>query len=133
MIGSDFLDTARKETIAAQIMQSEIEYWRQQPWTTVTGTSGLTNVAIADAKYLVNYPEFASSNLATLAGTSFKFSRMVSYVPNRYNQILQVTMTVQWTSLFGQWNNITNTKQLHSRSCNAYIGQYGLNVSYQQQ
>jgi Tfp pilus assembly protein PilV len=130
IIGSDMLDTARKQTIAAQIMQSETEYWRLQPWTTITGTSGLkTN----DFDYLANYPEFASSSLATLAGTSFMFSRTVSYVPNRSNQILQVAMTVKWKNVAGPWASITNAKQLHFRSCNAYIGKYGLNVSYQKQ
>ena len=136
MIGSGMLDTARKQTIAAQIMQSEIEYWRLRPWTTITdtGASGLKTSDHPD--YLDSYPEFASSSLATLAGTSFKFSRTVSYVPDRSNQILQVAMTVTWISITGKptpemW--ASNSRKVHSRSSNAYIGKYGLNVSYQKQ
>jgi Tfp pilus assembly protein PilV len=145
IIGSGMLDTARKQTIAAQIIQSEIEYWRLQPWTTITdtGPSGLTT---HDADYLANYPEFASSSLATLVSTSFKFSRTVTYVPNRSNQILQVKMTVAWISSTGRlssetWLNLhydpisevwtSTSSKLHLRSCNAYIGKYGLNVSHQ--
>ena len=136
MIGSGMLDTARKQTIAAQIMQSEIEYWRLRPWTTITdtGASGLKTSDHPD--YLDRYPEFASGNLAALASTSFKFSRTVSYVPDRSNQILQVAMTVTWISITGKPTSETwasTSSKLHSRSCNAYIGKYGLNVAYQKQ
>ena len=133
IIGSGMLDTARKQAIAAQIIQSEIEYWRLQPWTTITGT-GSSALTTHEADYLANYPEFASNSLTTLAGNLFKFSRTVSYVPDRSNQILQVAMTVTWISITGKSTSETWTStssKLHSRSCNAYIGKYGLNVSYQ--
>jgi Tfp pilus assembly protein PilV len=122
-LGSEMLDTAREQTNAAQIMQGEIEYWRLQPWATIIGSSGLkTN----GADILANYPEFSSTSLAMLAasltGSSFKFSRTVTYVSGRSNLILQVQMTVTWTSVTGK---------THSRSMNSYIGRYGLNVSYQ--
>ena len=138
MIGSEMLDTASKQTIAAQIMQAEIDYLRLKDWTTITSSP--------DPDYLANYPEFASSNLAALAGQSFKFTRTISYVPDHSNQILQVKMTVAWISITGKlssesWLNLhydpiseawtSTSSKLHLRSCNAYIGKYGLNVSYQ--
>ena len=122
-LGSEMLDTAREQTIAAQVMQGEVEYWRLQPWTTTIGSSGLKTHS---ADYLANYPEFASTSLVALAssqaGSQFKFARTVAYVSGRSNQILQVTMTVTWTSITGK---------SHSRSCNAYVGRYGLHVTYQ--
>lgn len=119
-LGSQMLDTARSQTIAGQIMQGEMEYWRMQPWSTITsaGSSGLNS---HDATVLANYPEFASTNLAALTGDRFTLARTVTQVPNRSNLILQVTMTVTWTGITGK---------MHSRSMSSYIGRYGLNVSY---
>ena len=63
-VGSEMLDTARKQTIAAQIMQGEIEYLRLQSWSTIQGLTTTTS------DYLSNYPEFNTSSLATIAGTT---------------------------------------------------------------
>ena len=113
-IGSEMLDTARKQTIAAQIMQAEAEYLRMQPWSTIS------SLASTSADSLSNYSDFASTNLATFAGTSFKFSRTVNTDPHA--NLRWITMTVSWTSITGK---------AHQRSSNLYIGKYGLNVSYQ--
>ncbi len=118
ILGRRMLDVARCQTVAAQVMQSEVEYWRMQPWSTVTGSSGLSNHS---ADLLRNYPEFASTNLAILTDPRYKFARTVTYVSGRSNQIIQLTMTVTWTGVTGL---------PHSRSMNAYIGKYGLNVTY---
>ncbi|MFA5058658.1 MAG: prepilin-type N-terminal cleavage/methylation domain-containing protein, partial [Opitutaceae bacterium] len=85
-IGSEMLDTARKQTIAAQIMQAEAEYLRMQSWTTVN------SLASTSADYLSNYSEFASTSLATFAGTSFKFARTVN--TNPHANLRWITMTV---------------------------------------
>ncbi len=113
--GSEMLDTARKQTIAAQIIQSEVEYLRMQSWTVV---SGLTSTS---ADYLSNYTEFSSTSLATGPGKWFTFARRVTS-PDPHPNVRQVTLTVNWTSITGK---------PHSRSCTAYIGRYGLNVAYQ--
>lgn len=119
-LGSQMLDTAHSQTIAGQIMQGEMEYWRMQLWSTVTsaGSSGLNS---HDAAVLANYPEFASTNLAALTGERFTFARTVTAVPDRSDLILQVTMTVTWTGITGK---------THSRSMSSYLGRYGLDVSY---
>ncbi|MDD2763847.1 MAG: hypothetical protein PHE83_07750 [Opitutaceae bacterium] len=122
-IGSEMLDTARKQTIAAQIMQAEAEYLRMQPWSTIS------SLASKSPDYLSNYADFnpklnhsslAPSSLATFANTSFKFSRTVN--TNPHANLRWITMTVSWTSITGK---------AHQRSSNLYIGKYGLNVSYQ--
>lgn len=125
IIGSKMLDTARKQTIAAQIMQAEIEYLRLKDWTTIQNllpTSG--------PDFLSNYPDFAQTNLALITGTKFKFSRSVNSDP--HSNLRWITMTVSWTSLNESWTTATLARgTLHTRSCNVYIGKYGLNVSYQ--
>ena len=114
-VGSEMLDTARKQTIAAQIMQGEIEYLRLQSWTSIQ------SLTTSSADYIGNYPEFSSTSLLAKWGTSFKFARqMVS--PDPHPNLRQVNLTVSWTSITGK---------PHSRSVSAYIGRYGLNVCYQ--
>ena len=115
-LGSEMLDTARNQTLAAQIVQAEVEYLRMQNWTTI---QSLTSTS---ASNLSTYTEFTSTSLATVAGTSVTLARTVAS-PDPHTNLRQITMTVTWTSITGK---------VHSRSCSAYIGKYGLNVSYQQ-
>ncbi len=114
-LGSEMLDTAQNQTIAAQIVQAEVEYLRMQNWTTIQ------NLTSTSANYLSNYAEFTSTSLATVAGTSITLARTVAS-PDPHPNLRQITMTVTWTSITGK---------IHSRSCSAYVGKYGLNVSYQ--
>ena len=116
VVGYEMLETAHQQTLAAQIMQGEVEYLRMQPWSTI---SSLTS---ASATSLSNYTEFSGTSLATVtSGTTLKFARSVASTDPHTN-LRQITMTVSWTSLTGK---------THSRSCSAYIGKYGLSVSYQ--
>jgi hypothetical protein len=96
-------------------VQAEVEYLRLQSWTTI---QSLTS---SSANYLSSYTEFASTGLATVAGTSVTFSRTLAS-PDPHSNLRQITMTVTWTSITGK---------SHSRSCNAYLGKYGLRVPYQ--
>ena len=112
-LGAEMLDTAKKQTLAAQIVQAEVEYLRMQ---TTLPTS-------ASANTLSTYPDFSSTSLATIAGTAVTFSRTVTTPDANFPNLRQITMTVNWTSITGK---------SHSRSCNVYISKYGLNVSYQQ-
>ena len=116
VLGYEMLETAHQQTLAAQIMQGEVEYLRMQPWSTISGLSSIS------ATSLSNYPEFSGSSLATAtSGTTLKFARSV-VSPDPHTNLRQITMTVTWTSLTGK---------SHSRSCSAYIGKYGLSVPYQ--
>jgi Tfp pilus assembly protein PilV len=117
---SEMLDTARKQTLAAQVMQADVEYLRMQPWSTISGLpTGTTGpYVLTDNSH---FPEFSSTSLATMAGTTVKFARTVAS-SNPHTNLRQITMTVTWTSITGK---------SHSRSCSAYIGKYGLSVSYQ--
>jgi Tfp pilus assembly protein PilV len=119
MIGSEMLDTARKQTIAAQIIQAEAEYLRLKDWPTIQNLTSTAPAYLSDGIY----PEFAQTTLASFAGTRFTFARQVNADPHP-NLLRSITMTVSWTSITGK---------PYSRSSNIYLGKYGLNVSYQKQ
>jgi Tfp pilus assembly protein PilV len=134
IIGSEMLDTARKQTIAAQIVQAEIERLRMLDWKTATAKDNTiqaadpnqaTELALGPGlasvtKYFTPSP---SSALAQIAPSSLfvNCTRTVELANGR-TDLRKVTITVTWKSITGK---------IHSRSCNAYIGKYGLNVSYQ--
>jgi uncharacterized protein (TIGR02598 family) len=115
VVGYEMLETAHNQTLAAQIIQGEVEYLRMQPWSTIQSLSSTS------AANLSNYTEFASTSLASVAGTKLTFARQMA-ASDPHTNLRQVTMTVTWTSFTGK---------SHSRSCSAYLGKYGLNVSYQ--
>jgi hypothetical protein len=124
-LGAEMLDTAQKQTIAAQIMQAEAEYLRMQSWTTINSlpfgsTSAGYLSSYADFNPQLNNSSLSLTGLASVAGTAFTFSRTVN--ANPHPNLRSITMTVSWTSITGK---------PHSRSSNIYIGKFGLSVSYQ--
>jgi hypothetical protein len=127
-IGTEMLDTARKQTIAAQIMQSEIEYLRLQDW-----NSMLKNLSNQSQIPLNTDPanpngschHLFGTSLASMPYRSLKYGWNVTNVrtDGSGNPILrQVTITVTWASVTGK---------PHVRSSSVYVGKYGLNVPYQ--
>lgn len=100
------LDTARNITIAGQIMQSEFEKMRLQPWTTIDAydASG-TDVSLAvDTSFTDN--EFI--------GNRFTMTRKVELIRTGMKK---VTLTVTWTSY---------DRRTIRRSYSSYYGQNGL-------
>jgi hypothetical protein len=134
IIGTDMLNTARKQTIAAQIIQSEIEYLRIQPWSTIQGLSStppidsINAISVNSTDTTTPFYYSISGNLKTVA-SSFIYSLQVA--DPHPNQLRQVTITVAWVT----WKSINGVRTPipHPRSCNVYIGKYGLNVAYQKQ
>jgi hypothetical protein len=113
--GSEMLDTARKQTIASQVIQSEIERLRMLTWTAGSLPSDL-NVTDQPAAVSIN------SSLAQVApAIVFRCTRTVQ-LANERPDLRQVTITVSWTGITGK---------THSRNTNVYVGKNGLNVAYQ--
>ena len=104
--GTEMLDTSRKQTLAGQIIQNEIERVRLLKWSEV---SSLT----------------PSPTTVTLAGVfiaqdkSFSCERTVADVKN---DLRKLTFTVTWKC---------NTHRVHTRTGETYIGKNGLSVTYQ--
>ncbi|HSH93270.1 MAG TPA: hypothetical protein VK968_03925 [Roseimicrobium sp.] len=100
------LDTARNLTIAGQIMQSEFEIMRLQPWTTVDAysTASTPTTVTIDSSFTSNQ----------FIGNRFSMTRSVTLVRTGLKQI---TLTVSWKNYDGR---------SLSRSYISYYGQNGL-------
>lgn len=127
-VGTEMLDTARKQTVAAQIVQVEVDFLRTLDWNSILNLSSTGATALTDQSA---YPEFNSSlslkpkPAAILnADSTFQLSRQVSDVHGSGSgaTLRGVTVSVTW---------VGNTGKQHTRSCQAYFGKNGLNVSYQ--
>lgn len=108
------LDTARNITIAGQIMQSEFEKMRLQPWATVDAFVASETAVPYDAshpEYFSIDPGFTSN---AYIGNRFTLRRTVTLIRSGMKMI---TLTVTWRSYDGR---------SLSRSYSSYYGQNGL-------
>lgn len=99
------LDSARKVTLAGQMMQSAIEKMRLESWTTISGYATSEDITSTVTS------SFASSNAIT--GT-FTITRDISDV---HTDMKQITLTTTWKSFDGRTS---------SRSYVTYYGRNGL-------
>ena len=119
--GSEMLDLSRKQTMADQILQDEIDQLRLMSWTAITNLpTAATNIS-SDSTF---------TTFSAQIGGHFPFAgtRTITYLepspqPN-VNPVLlmQVTYTVTWTGVTGH---------KYSRTSTTYVGKNGLNVAYQ--
>lgn len=155
--GTEMLDLSRKQTLAAQILRSEVDQLRLQAWPVVSGYPagssflqsvqvGYTGVATATMVTPGNgYP--ASSTLTSTNDPSF--AQFIINYPNFAN-IYTLTRTVtcvqpaQANPNPGQypsaplllqvtftisWTGVTG--HAYSRTCSTYVSANGLSVAYQ--
>jgi Tfp pilus assembly protein PilV len=139
--GTQMLDLSRKQTIANQILHSEMDQLRLQSWQTIAGyntagfpvvgsgyapTTSLTSSNDASfAQVILNYPQAATvfSLVRTVASVQPAQSNPCpsgSYPTNP--QLIQVTFTIQWKGVTGR---------SYSRTSSTLVGQNGLSVAYQ--
>jgi prepilin-type N-terminal cleavage/methylation domain-containing protein len=137
-IGSEALDTARKQQVAIQIMDAEIERLRAGSWSVIAGLPATATLAIDQAGNrfgdttgfaLTNYTADATDDNAALATSGAGFT--CSYVRSRLRPssataanvtYVRVDYTVTWTS---------NTGRIFRRTQPAFFGRNGLHLSYQ--
>jgi hypothetical protein len=118
--GSEMLDLSRKQTIAAQILQDEINQLHLLTWTEVTSlTSATTNIS-ADSTFTT----FAAQMGGHFPFTGTRTVVVLEPAPPSANPTLlvQVTYTVTWKGVTGH---------TYTRTSTTYVGKNGLNVAYQ--
>ncbi len=138
--GTQMLDLSRKQTLAAQILHSEIDQLRLQSWPTVSGYS-TTGTAIGSgyaagpttltsstdpslATFIANYPQVANIFTLTRTVACVKPSQ-TNPNPTAYAStplLLQVTFTITWKGVTGR---------SYSRTSTTYVGYNGLYQVFQ--
>lgn len=107
--GSEMLDVARRQTVATQIIHSQIDQYRATiptSWSSIS--NGTTTI------------DLTATSFASVS-TGFSCSRTISNVKSD-GTLKKVTYTVTWTG---------NTGQSYSRTGSTYIGKDGLYVAFQ--
>lgn len=98
-MGFKALDVARDSTLAAQIMQSEIERIRLLPW---------NNASTAAVDSILELPASETVSLATMFAASpelaakFDVTRTVTADATRPSDVRYITVEVEWNSYDGR-------------------------------
>lgn len=135
-IGSEMLATARRQTLAAQILNHEMEKLRLASWSTLS--------ALADSAAATYDSDQQSLDDAIAAsGVTFNLARDVS-APT--TDLVEVTLTVTWTkggtttaasTPTGSWLDVisfqreTPIARTYTRSSTSWFTKYGLNHAIQ--
>jgi hypothetical protein len=127
--GSEMLDLSRKQTIAGQILHSEIDQLRLQSWATVTSyPAGPTAFSTTVGP---SYDPIIAGFAQQLGGTfPYTVTRTVTCLQPPGDTfpyaveplLLQVTFTVGWTGVTGH---------SYTRVSTTYVSQNGLSTAYQ--
>lgn len=122
-VGAGMLNVSRKQTIALQIIRTEIEAVHlNNTWTQLSpadGTSPSVPVDTIDSLSPLGYPELMSLKNN---GKGFALSRTIYTVRNTANWLKKVTFTVTWSEPTGR---------TYSRTGYTYCAKNGFNALYQ--
>jgi len=139
-IGSEMLATARRQTLAAQILNHEMEKLRLEDWATISAP--LANITATNYTALTPDDTQFDNAIAT-AGVTFNLTRTVT---NPTTDLYEVTLTVTWTkngtltaasTTTGSWlqqiafRRDTPIARTYTRSCTTWFTKYGLNHAIQ--
>jgi prepilin-type N-terminal cleavage/methylation domain-containing protein len=137
-INSEVLDTARKQQVATQIMDAEIERLRASTWNVISGLPASATITINSAGTISgNETAFALSNFTTANGddntalASLAKGFTCSYTRAYLRPAGATSSTVTFLSLIYTVSWTSNTGRTYSRSTLAYFGENGLHLSFQ--
>lgn len=119
-LGSEMLATARRQTLASQILEHEIGKLRLTSW---SGISGLADYNETDYTALLPDDTRFDTTIAA-SGVTFKLARDVTSVTT---DLVEVTFTLTWTAI----PSSGTAARTYTRKATAFFGKYGLNNSIQ--
>jgi prepilin-type N-terminal cleavage/methylation domain-containing protein len=137
-IGSETVDTARKQQVATQIMDAEIERLRGQTWNTLANFASSGSIAIDqtgaisgdETRFaLSNYTAVNTDDNTALSGTARGFT--CSYTRTRLRPASATATTVTYIKFVYSVSWTSNTGRAYSRSTETYVGASGLHLSFQ--
>lgn len=108
--GFRYLDTARKTTLAAQIMQSEMERIRMLSWGRISALPASEEIDFEDI-----FPANTTAEKEVLdrIDRTFTAVRTVTSLADYDNQIRQIDVTITWDGLDG----VTHTRTSSTQYC----------------
>jgi len=146
-IGSEMLATARRQTLAAQIINHETEKLRLTSWANLPAAGTLT-YSVAGIPIDSQF-DTAISSCGLVKYTTLSITRTTANIDtdgDGTTDLKEVTFTVTWnksgtstaaTTATGSWLNQLSfaspspIARTYTRTATAYFGKYGLNLAYQ--
>jgi hypothetical protein len=133
---SGMMDEARRQTLATQILNHEIESLRLLPWDDPSSTNDIVGLPSGPTAVAID-SQFQSAIAG--AGATLSLSRSVSFIDTSTNAISatdtglrEVTFILTWVVKSSRRDSSGNPVTFtHSRTNTAYFGKYGLNLSDQ--
>lgn len=113
--GFSMLDTARNTTLAAQVIQSEIEDLRLQPWAKISDPDIISDSGPIDLKDSIG--KYLDEAEGEALAARLSATRTIVDVPDRASNLKRVTITVSWSDYLGRH---------HTRSYETLLGHFGL-------
>ena len=142
-VGSEMLATARRQTLANQILTHEIEKLRLQSWTTVSGLTTSSTAVTIDSRF---DEAVAACGLTSSAITLTRVTGNIDTDGDTVTDLKEVTFTLTWTkggtstaaaAPTGSWLDQlafyrpSVIARTYTRVSVAYFGKYGLNLNIQ--
>jgi Tfp pilus assembly protein PilV len=137
-IGSETVDTARKQQVASQIVYAEIEHLRASPWSTVANLPSTGTITIGSTGAISgNQTCFALCNgTAGQTGNDNALIQLArgftcSFACTMLRPTAATASTVTYVQLVYTVNWTSNTGRAYSRTTQTFLGMNGLQLSYQ--
>ncbi len=137
-IGTEVLDTARKQVVAARLVDGELERLRNGAWSVIAGlpasaaiaidgTGGVSGDTVAFA--LTNFTATSADDNTALSTLAAGYT--CSYSATRLRPVAATTATVTFVKLVYTVTWTSSSGRRHSRRTETYLGANGLHLSYQ--
>ena len=129
-LASNTMDHARRQTLATQIINHEIEKLRFSSWTTISALPTASTAITIDSQFDQARLALGDDGSGT-AVTRFTLARTVT-TSDPVTNIREVNFTVTWVVKTSRLNSDgTQLTFTYTRANSAWFGKYGLNLSYQ--
>jgi hypothetical protein len=125
--GTEMIDVSRKQTIAAEIIHSEIDRLHLSDWTTVNAMAASSTIQIdtLSSSSTFGYPELTTFQSVT---KGFSVTRTITTVKT---DLKKITFSVTWSGVALIGSDSNRTARTYTRTGWTYFGKNGLYVTYQ--
>ncbi len=122
LIGSQMMDHARRQTLATQILNQEVESLRGASWASISALPTTATTVTIDSQF---------TSAIAASGATYSLTRQRTS-PNPDTNLCEVNFTVTWTVRTSRRNAANNLLTFsYTRKTSAYYGKYGLNLTFQ--